>query len=286
MKDTLHQYSDIVLTTEDGAFQLRMDSGLTGSKVFLPSLHTHTCHELFFIAKGTMDLVCTNHTIHLQENTLLIVPPEQLHHAWSEDPELQRYALTFKVLSLTQDNPFAPIFSTMTPVVFRDPMEMQENFRRLSRHAHRDIAVRRPLMAACFYEILYLLKAELVSTPMDTTLLSRNRDNEYRNYLIDNYISLHYDGDISLSTLAQLLHMSQQHVNRIIRKNYGQSFTERVIFLRMQNAVKLLTETDMTVKEIAKTVGYRSVNGFLYTFEKVYGMSPELYRKAQTQPLA
>ncbi len=284
MKETLHQYSDIVLNTEDGAFQLRMDNSLTRATLFTPSLHTHTCHELFFIAKGSMDVVCMEQTIHLTENTLLVVPPETLHHTWSEDPELQRYALTFKVLSLAQDDPFGQIFDTMTPVVFRDPTEMQENFRRLSRHAHRDNAIRRPLMAACFYEILYLLKAELVNTPMDTTLLSRNRDNEYRNYLIDSYLSLHYDGDISLSTLAQMLHMSPRHVNRIIQKNYGQSFTERVIYLRMQNAVKLLTETDMTVREIAKTVGYRSVNGFLYTFEKVYGMSPELYRKTQPQP--
>ncbi len=279
MKDTLYQYSDIVLTTEDGEFQLRVDSGFSGYERFSQSLHTHTCHELFFIAKGTMDVVCMEQTLHLSPNTLLVVPPETLHYTWSEDPELQRYALTFKVLSLEENDPFADIFNTMAPVVFREPTEIQESFRRFSRYARREITVRRPLMAACFYEILYLLKTELINTPTDTTLLSLNQDTEYRNYLIDTYLSQRYNSDISLTTLANMVHMSERNVNRIIQKNYGQNFRERVVFLKMQNAVKLLTETDMTVKSIAAKVGYKTTRSFYGTFQRYHHMTPEQYRK-------
>ncbi len=279
MKDTLHQYSDIILTTEDGEFQLRVDSGLTGSERFTPSLHTHTCHELFFVSKGTMDVVCMARTLSLSENTILVIPPETLHYTWSEDPDLQRYALTFKVLSITENNLYSDIFNTMTPVVFREPAEIQENFRRLSRYACRDMYIRRPLMAACFHEMLYLLKAELTNSTTNTALLSHNQDTEYRNYLIDTYLSLHYNTDASLATLASMVHMSERNVNRIIQKNYGQNFRERVVFLKMQNTVKLLTETDMTVKSIAAQVGYKVAGSFYETFQRYHHMTPEQYRK-------
>ncbi len=282
---TINQYNDIPLVTEDGQFQLMVDYGLTGNYTYVKELHAHTCYELFYIVEGSLEIVCSNGSIHLSEDTLLVIPPEVLHYSWKSDTELQRYSLFFHLSKLSPSVPFHHCFHDMTPVTFRNPSDIQNAFLRLVRYYREESTVRQPLMASCFYEILYLIKKELLMSGYaqahtHTSLRSSNASNEYRNYVIDDYFNQNFTGDMSLKTLAEMVHMSERQLNRIIHANYGQSFAERVVFLRMQNAAKLLTETDMTVKSIAAAVGYKSTYGFYLSFEKTYGMTPDVYRKS------
>ncbi len=281
-----NRYNDIILTTEDGQFQLMLDAGFFGPGKYIRNLHAHSCYELFYVARGTMDIVCSDKTVSLTEDMMFVVPPEQLHYAWSEDPKLQRYVILFRALKLSEENFFFRIFHTMKPIAFRDTPELRGAYLRLSRYYTEDPSVRNDLMASCFHEILYLLKKEIHSTaPSEAentavpSLRSSNSDYEYRNYVIDHYINRNFCGDISLKELSDKLYLSERHVNRIIHANYGQSFNERVTYLRMQNAQKLLCETDMSAKMIAAAVGYQSVYGFYLCFEKTFGMTPKEYRQ-------
>ncbi len=287
MKTNLNLYSGIVLATEDGQFQLMVDSSLTGNPNFIRTLHTHTSHELFYIAKGSLDMVFQDRTLTLTDNTLLVIPPDTLHYTWSEDPDVQRYVLYFQVLDLAAGTSFREAFDAVEPIAFTHPAQVQNVFLRLSRYSRKIPEVCRGLMASCFYELLYLLKEELLTRQLSDreqepppSLIANNMDREYRNYVIDDYINLHLTEDLSLATLAEKVYLSQRHVNRILRQNYGQTFRERVTWLRLQNAVKLLLETDKTVKAISAEVGYRSIYAFYRSFEKTYGNTPESYRKA------
>ncbi len=284
--DMMNRYSDIILTTEDGQFQLMLDVGFFGTKRYTNNLHNHTAYELFFVTRGKMDIVCNEKTLTLTENMLLVVPPKQLHYAWSEDPKLQRYVLMFRAPDLSEGNLFYRSFHTMQPVLFRQSTEIREAFMRLSRYDSEGAAVRNSLIASCFYEILYLLKKEMLISDLPEmrdgdapSLRSSNSDYEYRNYVIDHYINRNFSNDISLKVLSEMLYLSERQINRIVHANYGQSFNERVTYLRMQNAQKLLCETDMTAKAIASAIGYQSVYGFYLTFEKTFGMTPKEYRR-------
>ena len=59
----------------------------------------------------------------------------------------------------------------------------------------------------------------------------------------------------------------------------GSDFREILIDMRMQQAVHLLITTDQSAEAIAAAVGYTSLSGFYYIFQKKLGMTAEEYRR-------
>jgi AraC-like DNA-binding protein len=57
----------------------------------------------------------------------------------------------------------------------------------------------------------------------------------------------------------------------------GQLLTEQ----RMQQATDFLTHTNMSIKEIASTLGYEHASSFTRAFERSFQQAPSFYREAQ-----
>lgn len=56
------------------------------------------------------------------------------------------------------------------------------------------------------------------------------------------------------------------------------NYCEYIHRCQLDQSVKLLTETNMTVKEISWHCGFCTASYFIRTFKDRYGMSPERYR--------
>lgn len=81
-------------------------------------------------------------------------------------------------------------------------------------------------------------------------------------FLINEFFSNRYTEDITLSDLAQLLHVSPRHAERLVREYMGESFGKELTRARIEMAEYLIKTTDMSLADIAKQVGYRSYAGF------------------------
>ncbi len=56
-----------------------------------------------------------------------------------------------------------------------------------------------------------------------------------------------------------------------------------VIFLRLQRASHLLTDTSTSLSFVAESVGYQSEAAFSQAFKKQYGMRPGEFRRVHAQ---
>ncbi len=65
----------------------------------------------------------------------------------------------------------------------------------------------------------------------------------------------------------------------VFQETFGVSFTEYVNRLRMQEALSLLYDTDLTIAEVAKKVGFGTSRTFRRQFGTRYGLSPVAFRK-------
>ena len=80
-------------------------------------------------------------------------------------------------------------------------------------------------------------------------------------------------GDISQDTVAERLSLGVQTLQRRLRRE-GTSFREiRNAFLK-QRAADLLTQTDHSIEEIARSLGYEETNSFRRAFRTWFGLSP------------
>jgi AraC-like DNA-binding protein len=91
----------------------------------------------------------------------------------------------------------------------------------------------------------------------------------------------HYcDPDLSLATLAKELAMGEDLVSREIRRTFQDTFKGVLNRMRLQEARRLLAESDLGIAEIAYKVGYGSVSHFNRLAREAWGRTPTEERAA------
>ena len=87
------------------------------------------------------------------------------------------------------------------------------------------------------------------------------------------------DPDLSVETVCGDLHVSTSYFSKIFKQETGGTFVNYLTGRRMEEAKKLLLQTDYKSQVIGNMVGYPEPNYFSYVFKKNCGMSPVKYRK-------
>lgn len=99
-----------------------------------------------------------------------------------------------------------------------------------------------------------------------------------------NYIAEHYtDPEISAETVQKATGFSENKVSSLLKSYSNTSFKKYLNKVRLQEACRLLTETDRQINEIAYKVGYTSIPHFNRVFKEFKGCSPNQYRKNFTK---
>ncbi|MDO4268231.1 MAG: response regulator [Eubacteriales bacterium] len=92
------------------------------------------------------------------------------------------------------------------------------------------------------------------------------------------YIRTHYREDISISSAAGELEISEGYLSRLFKKETSYTFTSYLIYYRLQTAMELLKDRRVRVYEAADQVGYTDTAYFSAQFKKFAGMSPSDYQ--------
>ena len=95
-----------------------------------------------------------------------------------------------------------------------------------------------------------------------------------------NYIQMNYL-DVTLEDLSEKFYLSKPYLSKYIKEKSGVTFGETVKYVRMKKARALLKSTNMTVENIALSVGYQNVEHFNRLFKKAYKMTPVQYRNSK-----
>lgn len=98
-------------------------------------------------------------------------------------------------------------------------------------------------------------------------------------YAVSDYVSTHFCEDISLDQLANRFFISKYYLSRSFREVTGFGIREYVNILRVQKAQSMLQETNLSVSEIAETLGFDSITYFERIFKRHLAVSPVQFRR-------
>ena len=87
------------------------------------------------------------------------------------------------------------------------------------------------------------------------------------------------DGDLRVGTLCKIAGMSERDFIRKFRQETGQTVGEYVTTARLEVACRLLTETGLPLKEVARKSGFGSVATLRRAFMPRVGVPPRQYRE-------
>lgn len=96
------------------------------------------------------------------------------------------------------------------------------------------------------------------------------------------YIGEHYnDPDLSLAHISEAFDVNGKTLSRIFKEEIGERFVDYVARTRIEQAKRLLMETNESVQKISELSGYLSSISFIRVFKKLVGMTPGDFRKEQ-----
>lgn len=103
-----------------------------------------------------------------------------------------------------------------------------------------------------------------------------NKDSIFRSLAV---IEENIQRKLTVESLAESIHLSRYHYQRVFREIMGDSVMRYVTRRRIALAAADLTETDESILTIALKYGYDSHEGFTRSFRAQMGVSPKEYRK-------
>ena len=93
------------------------------------------------------------------------------------------------------------------------------------------------------------------------------------------YLTNHFDQDIKIKDIAHEIEISPAYLQRLFKDQTGKTMIEKMNELRIEKAKILLETSRLPIPDIAVSVGFNNRQHFTYTFLKLVGCSPALFRK-------
>lgn len=94
------------------------------------------------------------------------------------------------------------------------------------------------------------------------------------------FIEERYRERISLKDVARAMGVTPGHLTTVVRRKTGRTVLEWISERRMAEARRLLVETDLTVEEVGRRVGYGDAGYFVRVFRRTHGTTPLGWRRA------
>ena len=88
-----------------------------------------------------------------------------------------------------------------------------------------------------------------------------------------------YAQPLDVEALAHGVHMSAGHLSREFKKAYGESPYSYLMTRRIERAMALLRQGDLSVTDVCFAVGCQSLGTFSTRFTELVGVSPSVYRR-------
>ena len=247
-------------------------------------MHNHAHYEILYIFKGERILYVEKEKYLLNKNTIAVLPPYLLHRTTcSPDDTPSKFHIGFtkdfvdKMIKIL-DIDVLSVFSNNRHVISVDDQtgETVKNLmeKMLKCNDENDV----------YNDQMFLLMlCELL------TIFSKinHKDQGYtENALMDKmieYVETNFAEEITLDVLAKHFYINKYEISRMFTKNMGISFVKYLTRVRIEYSKNLLSNTELSITQVADLAGFQSPSNFTRVFSGKIGMSPSQYRKIESQ---
>ncbi len=269
---------------EKAAFTI--DRQLTEKPGNAHSYHYHDSYEIYYLFSGDRFYFIKDKTYHAKRGSLVLIKPYEIHCAsnFSEEP-YERILISFKKSFLSEISAAFPSvnffksFETDVHIIelqHTDKLFIEALLNSMIAEYKKDSEASKFFLKTALSELLVFSQMREYSENKETIY----RDAVHKTVsLAAAYINNHYNEDLSLDLVAKQFFISPCYLSRTFKRITGSSFTEYVTGVRIKEASALLLKTDMSVSEIAISVGFKSTTHFGRAFKSLVGKSPLSYRK-------
>lgn len=250
--------------------------------------HMHEFLELVYIYNGSGTHSIDRQVFDVMAGDLLFINLGQTHAILSGTmqyinclmkPEFIKETLVHPhdsaaLFSLALFDEFDPAFDH-TRCVFRFHGEDLSEVKALFRFMLRETSLRRDGYQLILSAYLRIIFSKMVRTMEDR---KHSTASERLNLEILQYVNEHCFGKLSLAQLAEKYFYNPAYLSSKFKEVSGKSLSVYIREKRMDEAARLLSETELSVETVSQQVGYAEKGHFYTSFKQYSGLTPLQYR--------
>ena len=232
--------------------------------------------DLWFALSGSGELHLNGRTLPIRAGTLLLLRPGD--DVWAiQDPDDVMDVIFIHLDFHALVPGISPVFpgEWLPPryVPFDDPALISSHLLNVLQLLESPLSLAE-LEARMTLKLVLLAMYRQDASNRDISLVRRDSRVER---VIDE-IRQHPHVRMTLEDAASMVSLSPAYFSRLFRKETGSSFRDYLLQVRMVRARALLEETDMSVTEIAHSLGYQDLFLFSRQFKQRYSVAPSRIR--------
>lgn len=258
-----------------------------------PNALRHKCnyYTLIYLMEGSAQLVLDDNTFHLLPGDFYLIPP-RVYYAVQPTIEsiclcmnLRQTFIAMEYKTIFHENPLITGFITHS-------LEPEHNMTYLAIHTDGNETINTLVLTILteyinqenysnnamknYLALLFIAILRNKNTAMDASIKTTTLDQHYQQIIA--YLKQYYQ-TASLSVISEHIHFSKQYICKIVKEKTGDTFNNLLMNIRLEMAEQYLSESTLTVENIAYLCGFAAPSHLSRVFKNRYGVSPSAYRK-------
>ena len=290
-KSALYCNARIKLPLSSYAFIMTYFELLDETQVDFPQLHE--CCEICFCLENSLTMNVGGREYELLPGHFLIIMPYMPHNVIYNPAEKKKYlSMMFewpKIEAGTeQDRPLASKIKKLASLDFAahgfcsaekiNALLVNMETELKSRDTGWHILFRGFCLEFLIYCLREVIEPVTVARPKEMSSINEAIG-------ITKFMHKNYNRKITFNDVADAVHISPRHAQRVFKDFFGVSFNRALNLYRFNHAKNYLTNSDLTIDEVAKQVGLPSAQSLYKMFREQENMSATEYRVMQKKRL-
>ena len=225
-------------------------------------MHTHPCYELTYYAEGTGATEVEDKKFSFIPDTFILAAPNAPHTETHKD-RVSVICVGFETQSPLPSRLFVDKDRRVADTLFLIGRELKE---------------KKTYYPAALDVLSELLVLNILRSAAGPARMSMDFDH------VLNYVNAHANENTNAKKIAAELHYNYDYFRQNFFARMGVSASDYLQKTKINNAKKYLSESKLSVTEIARRTGFATPSHFCRTFSKLEGTSPMQFREKNKHP--
>ena len=240
-------------------------------------MHVHPWHEIYYLKSGRTRYLVDDEIYPVEGGNLVFIPKGHYHMTDSGCAGMVERSLLSFDDALFDDDTAVLLDELMGERLISIPMNRIEGLEALFDAIERANSIDGALGDAArkihaLDIIAFICRHKRVVTPYVS-------EADRLVHEVAEYISSHYQDELSLAYLARRFSLSDSHLSRRFKEVSGMGLNEYITHVRIMNAERLLSTSTVSITAVAEQCGFNDSNYFSTVFKKVKGVTPLKFAK-------
>lgn len=250
--------------------------------------HMHQNAEIYFILNGSCSMYVADEKLVLGENDFIIIFPYVIHSLFLESDnqcefyhihlnleQLYNLKINIKDYSFTFNSFQVQTLLKKKFFFYKQNINLRFLTENIVNEYNNDTPYSKIIANLNLVElIIKIMSIENVQKDNDRNLKTKEYVNQTMVYIKNNYHK-----KIVIQDIASNVHISTRYLSKIFYKQTGITIAQYINIYRVNQAIKLMSDDNINLSDIAYLVGLNDIQHFSKVFTKIINLSPQKYRK-------